>query len=246
MYNEYMEKHMYQAVIVDDEKEILETTKKLLSDTFNQKNVPVAFDFYTDSEAFLSMLEQHFHYDMLFLDIEMPGLDGITLCRRIRQIAPDALVIFISNKEELVFQTFEVQPFRLIRKSELKELCPSLVEAVITELGRRAPKLLRITDASGDMLSIDLRTILYAEAQRKECRIVTTGREEIIRYKFMDLERELAPHHFIKTHRSFLVNMAYISRITKTGVILTNGEELPISRGSSDDLKQQFITYSMP
>ena len=58
---------MYQAVIVDDEKEILDSTKAMLADSFNNHNVQVAFDFFTNSEDFLAMLEQHFHYDILFL-----------------------------------------------------------------------------------------------------------------------------------------------------------------------------------
>ena len=235
---------MYQAVIVDDEPEILQANKTLLMYEFQKNNTQVAFDFFKDSQGFLSMLENHNHYDLFFLDIEMPGMDGITLCKRIREITPDALVIFISNKEELVFQTFEVQPFRFIRKSEFSQLCPGLVTAIIGELNRRTPKLLKITEASGDVISFDIRTIMYAEAQRKDCRIATTRNEQIIRYKLMDLEEQLKDFHFIKIHRSFLVNMDYISRITKTSVILTNQEELPISRGSSDAIKQMFITYS--
>lgn len=175
----------------------------------------------------------------------MPGLDGISLCKEIRKISPDALVVFISNKEELVFQTFEVQPFRFIRKSELRELTDHLVTSVISELQKRKPKTIKFTETNGDIISFDARTIIYAEAQRKECRIVTTGRDEIIKFKFMDLENALKDLHFIKIHRSYIVNMDFISKITKNSVILTNGEELPISRGSSEELKQQFITYSM-
>ncbi|MCR4675010.1 MAG: LytTR family DNA-binding domain-containing protein [Lachnospiraceae bacterium] len=235
---------MYQAVMVDDEAEVLQANKSMLIKEFQSKNISVAFDFFTDSEAFLKTLNSHIHYDILFLDIEMPHMDGITLCRRIREISPDALVIFISNKEELVFQSFEVSPFRFIRKSELSQLIPSLADAIITELNRRSPVKLKITEAGGDIISFDPRTILYAEAQRKECLIVTKNGTQLIRFKFMDLENLLTDYHFIKIHRSYLVNMDYISRITKASVILTDKTELPISRGSSEKIKQIFITYS--
>ena len=236
---------MYQAVIVDDEEDVLQSTKAMLAEQFNKENTAVAFDFFTKGEDFLSMFEENFHYDIIFLDIEMPGIDGISLCRRIRQISKDSLVIFISNKEELVFQTFEVQPFRFIRKSELTDLCPSLVDSIIKELKRRSPQTFTITESGGDVFSFDARNILYVEAQRKECKIVTARKSTSIKMKFMDLEEVLKRYHFIRIHRSFLVNMDYIFRITKTSVILTNDEELPISRGSSNDLKQVFITYSM-
>lgn len=237
---------MYQAAIVDDELDILNSTKAMLADEFAKCNTAVAFDFFTDSEDFLSMFESHFNYDIIFLDIEMPNIDGISVCRKIRQLSKDALVIFISNKEELVFQTFEVQPFRFIRKSELKELCPSLVDSIINELKRRSPQTFTIIENNGgDVLSFDARNIIYVEAQRKECKIVTTNGDSTVKMKLMDLEEQLTSFHFVRIHRSFLVNMDYIFRITKNSIILTGGEELPISRGSSDTLKQLFINYSM-
>ncbi|SFI35342.1 two component transcriptional regulator, LytTR family [Pseudobutyrivibrio sp. OR37] len=237
---------MYQAAIVDDELDILNSTKAMLADEFTKANTAVAFDFFTDSEDFLSMFESHFNYDIIFLDIEMPNIDGISVCRKIRQLSKDALVIFISNKEELVFQTFEVQPFRFIRKSELKELCPSLVDFIINELKRRSPQTFTIIENNGgDVLSFDARNIIYVEAQRKECKIVTTIGDSTVKMKLMDLEEKLGSFHFVRIHRSFLVNMDYIFRITKNSIILTSGEELPISRGSSDTLKQLFINYSM-
>lgn len=106
-------------------------------------------------------------------------------------------MIFISNKEELVFQTFEVQPFRFIRKSELKELCPSLVDSIINELKRRSPQTFTIIENNGgDVLSFDARNIIYIEAQRKECKIVTTSGEATVKMKLMDLEEQLTSFHF--------------------------------------------------
>ncbi len=235
-------KSMYQAAIVEDEELFLNSTKTLLAEAFSGKGASVAFDFFLSGDEFLPMIEQHFHYDMIFLDIEMPGMDGISVCRRIREIAPDALVVFVSNKESLVFQTFEVQPFRFIRKSELKEMTPSLTEAILTELKKRDAKIIRFEEAgSGDVFSFDVRTILYVEAQRKDCVIHMAQESTSIRAKFMSLELELGEYHFIKIHRSFLVNMDYISQIKKDVVLLTNGEDLPLSRSLKEQVKQEFM-----
>ena len=97
------------------------------------------------------------------------------MCIRDRAQAPDSLVIFISNKEELVFQTFEVQPFRFIRKSEYQKLLPALVDAISQKLEEQTKHLIFITEpGSGDIFSFDIRNIFYVEAQRKNCLIVTT------------------------------------------------------------------------
>jgi DNA-binding LytR/AlgR family response regulator len=237
---------MYQAAIVEDEEVFLQNTKTLLVGTFAERNVPVAFDFFLSGTEFLPMIEEHFHYDMIFLDIEMPGIDGISVCKKIRQIAPDAMVVFISNKESLVFQTFEVQPFRFIRKSELDQLVGSLVDAILNELAKKDSKIIRFEEpGSGDVFSFDVRTIIYVEAQRKDCVIHTKGKDSLVRIKFMNLEEILGGSNFIKIHRSFLVNADAVSQIKKDSVLLTTGEELPLSRGLREQVKQEFLSHSM-
>ena len=237
---------MYQAAIVEDEEVFLNRSKELLADTFRERKAKVAFDFFMSGEEFLPMMEQHFHYDIIFLDIEMPGMDGITVCRRIREIAPDALVVFISNKESLVFQTFEVQPFRFIRKSELDEMVFSLVDSILAELARRQQKIIKIEESSGgDVYSFDVRKILYIEAQRKECAIVTEDGLTTLRSKLMTLEELLEDQDFIKIHRSFLVNLSSITKIQKDSVLLKNGHELPLSRNMREQVKQAFLNHSL-
>lgn len=237
---------MYQAAIIEDEEVFLKRTKDLLADTFKEHNIDVAFDFFMSGTEFLPMIKNHFHYDMIFLDIEMPGMDGITVCKKIREIAPNALVVFISNKESLVFQTFEVQPFRFIRKSELTEMAKPLVSAILTELGKRTRRVIKIEESSsGDIYSFDIQTILYVEAQRKDCIIVTDTGSTTVRSKFMAIESMLPEYHFIKVHRSFIVNMDAITKIEKDTVLLKNGVSIPLSRGLKDSVKQAFLNHSM-
>lgn len=236
---------MYQAAIVEDEHEILRYMQNRMMKEFADRNLSVAFDSFPCGERFLPMLEEHYHYDMVFLDIEMPGVDGITVCRRIREIAPETLVVFISNKEELVFQTFEVQPFRFIRKSQFDVLAPSLADSLSQELLRRNPSMLKIVEhLSGDVYSFDISTIRYIEAQGKQCRIVTGSTDTVVRCRLMDLEEQLAGHSFLKPHRSYLVNCRYIFHIGKTEVLLTDHSTVPMSRGKQDAIKQQFLLYT--
>ena len=236
---------MYQAAIVEDEEAMLRYMRDRIAGELETRGLPTAFDAFTDGRRFLSMLEEHYHYDMVFLDIEMPGMDGITVCRRIRRIAPETLVVFISNKEELVFQTFEVQPFRFIRKSQFDALLPSLADQLRDELSRRHPKLLKIVEAqSGDVYAFDVHTILYIEAQGKYCRVVTTDTDTTVRCRLMDLESQLNGEPFLRPHRSYLVNCRYIFHIGKTELILTEHSAIPVSRGKQETIKQQFLAYT--
>lgn len=236
---------MYQAAIVEDEAQIRSYLRDTLRKSFEEQQIHVAFDTFASGEKFLSMFNQHYHFDIIFLDIEMPGMDGISICKKIREISPHALVIFISNKEELVFQTFEVHPFRFIRKSEYAKQLPALVSGIISQLNTLSSYMMCILEpSSGDIFSFDVKKVLYVEAQRKNCRIVTTTGDLIIHCKLMDIARKLAGFAFLKPHRSYLVNCQYIFYIGKTSLQLTNKEEIPISRGKVGEIKQSFLNYN--
>ena len=216
--------------------------KSLLAESFESRNLHVGFDLFSDGESFLSMYELHYHYDMIFMDIEMPNINGIDVCRRVRAITPDALIVFISNKEELVFQSIEVQPFRFIRKSQFHTLLPSLAEALEKELLKKNPKIIRITEpVSNDVFSFDANQIEYVEAQRKFCLINTEKNQTLVQMPLHAFEEQLVPYGFIKTHRSYLVNCRYISRITRNTVLLFSGKELPLSRGLAESVKKAFL-----
>ena len=236
---------MYQAAIVEDEQEILRYMQARLAKEFEIRSLSVAFDSFSGGERFLAMLREHYHYDMVFLDIEMPGIDGISVCRRIREIAPETLVVFISNKEELVFQTFEVQPFRFIRKSQFDVLASSLADNISEELSRRNPRQLTIVETpSGDVYSFDIQTIRYIEAQGKNCRIVTGSTDTLIRCRLMDLEAQLDGQRFLRPPQSLLVNCRYIVHIGKNEIVLTDHGTVPVSRGKQEEIKQKFLQFT--
>lgn len=235
---------MYQAAIVEDEPNILNHIKESLIDSFTKRQVPVAFDTFLSGTKFLRMFEEHYHYDIIFLDIEMPEIDGIEVCRRIRRISPDSLVVFISSRDELVFQTFEVQPYRFIRKETFQESLPALTAAITEKWAQDKGSSLCLREAgSGDLYSFSLSQILYIEAQRKDCLIVTADGSHLFRCRLMELEDTLSAHYFIKTHRSYLVNCRHIFTIGKDHITLTNGVELPVSRGKAEALKQTYLRY---
>lgn len=237
---------MYHAAIIEDEMDLIPYLRDTILENFNLNHVQVSFDTFSSGEGFLDMFQAHYHYDIVFLDIEMPDMDGIEVCRQIRRIAPDTLVVFISNKEELVFQTFEVQPFRFVRKSQYQTVLPSVVTDLCRQLVKNENHIIKIIEpVSNDIYSFDINQILYIESQRKDCRIVSQSEETILRCKLMDLEKLLLPYHFLKTHRSYLVNCKHIFHIGKNSLFLTDHTELPVSRNKIEEIKQQYLLYTI-
>lgn len=236
---------MFLAAICEDEKDIASYIEKTLANEFGKYNIQIEFDIFNNGNKLLEMIDEHYHYDMVFMDIEMPEIDGISICRQIRKANEDSLVVFISNKDELVFSTFEVQPFRFVRKSHYDNILPDLVTALLTELERRNPTNIQIVEPrSKDIFSFDINKIKYVEAQGKNCVIHSTTNSTDIKISLSEIEALLDKYEFIKPHRSYLVNYKFIASIKKANIELAGGELIPISRNRIDAVKHEFIMYT--
>lgn len=236
---------MYQAAICEDDKDTLDYIEKSLAKSFSAQGVTMAFDTFYKGSVLIKMIEEHYHYDVIFMDIEMPGENGIELCREIRNIYPELLIIFISNKADMVFESLEVTPFRFVLKHQFDASLNSISQAIVSELLKRSPHYLKIVEPrSKDIFSFDVNQILYVEDQGKSCLVVTQSGTHTIPCKLMYVEEKLSDYHFIKPHRSYLVNVRYIFCIQKEHIELTNHGIIPLSRNRILQVKQQFLRYT--
>ena len=239
-----MEMECWQAAVCEDNLGALGLIREQLEGAFHDQKLPIVLDAYSDPRMLLKAVEGRRRYDLFFLDIDMPGLNGIELCRRLRAEGSRALVVFISGKEELVFQTFEVQPFRFVRKDYFREELPQLARDISRELrGRTESSLVVAEPHSKRLYTFETRSLLYIEALAKDCRFVTTAGETILTARLMELEERLRPHGFARCHRSYLVNCQYIFSIQKDTVTLDDRTVLPVSRGRAGELRESFFSY---
>lgn len=236
---------MYMIAVCDDDAKAAHHIVSSVESRFQEQNRPVVIDCYTESTRLERRLETGTHYDVLLLDIDMPQLNGIELCRKFRAKSGDALVVFISGKESLVFQTFDVQPFRFIRKNLFSQEIDKLCRDLIGELERRSERWLRFQlEPDGTVYSVNVQRLLYVEADRKLCRLYTLDGMKEIKTHFRGMAEQLLPAGFIQIHRSYLVNPYYIFRIDMDTVLLDQGEQMPLSRNRRGQVKEEFFRWS--
>lgn len=144
----------------------------------------------------------------------------------------------------MVFQTFEVQPFRFIRKNHFHEELSALVSGIQDALARRKGIMLTVEEEhSSAVYSLNINEILYVEVVGKYCEFTTTGQKLIIRYKLSDLAKQLTDYGFLQPHRSYLVNIRYVFSIENTELVLDNGTRIPLSRKRVKEVKEKFLNF---
>lgn len=234
----------YHGAICEDDAQSLLYIERVLERAFSERNVPMRLDVYSRPEQLYHAIERGTRYDVLFLDIDMPRLNGIELTRNARALGVQSAVVFISNKEEMVFQTFAVQPLYFLRKSHFLDGLPHMVRAVEQELHRHERTVVTIEELHSDhVYSFDIQQLIYVEAMGKQCQFVTPLGRTRIQCRLATLVEQLRPVGFVQCHRSYLVNCRFVFSLSRDSLTLDNRETLPIGRSHHQSVKEAFMAF---
>lgn len=233
---------MINIALLDDDNVALNISKTILETFFNEKNIEFKLHSFTSPLTFLANAKE-VNYDLVVLDIDMPEMDGIEVAKEVRKIKFDATIIFLSQKENLVFDCFSVRPFGFIRKNRLYEDFGKIMNLYLGNENNMEDKgsSLTIKSKTG-ILNLKIRDIVYIEGNRNYQSIHLKSEETIdIRMLLSELEEKLSSHGFLRIQKGFLVNSFYIRRIETKEVVLTNGYLLPISSKRKDAIMEEYL-----
>lgn len=196
---------------------------------------------YENGEGLLSDIRKQI-FDVLFLDIDMPGMDGMQLAGRIREDNEYVKIIFVTNKEDCVFKGYKYDAFRFVRKSALKE---ELTEA-LDDLSRYFDSKMEyvVFKTPNDEITRYIDRLQYLEVRDHELTIKYDDNVERILGTMRQYDKVLSLKGFIRIHKSVLVNYKYIYSIEKTDVRLLDGKLLPLSRNRINETKTKLQIYT--
>lgn len=210
----------YKIAICDDEFVHIEKIRTILSD--------YETDNYLSPAALLDAVSAGVRYDVLFLDILMPGIDGISLARELREFDEDMLIVFITSKIEYMQTGYEVRAFRYLLKDQIDEGLPKIWNDIIKELLDRQDAYFSY-EFERKVYRFPIRDILYLESNLRRIVVHTKASENAVLYGKLD-DLSVKYSSFIRVHKSYLINRRYIRMISAGTVVLSNGEVLPVSR----------------
>lgn len=227
-------------VLVDDEQLQLDYMQKLIEQAADSLKIEIAIHQYLSGEAFLFALEDYPAWNLAFLDIEMAKLNGMEVARIVREKALDLELVFATAYAEYAIEGYEVQALDYLLKPINVEKITRVLTRYLEELPEEAAYI--IVDVAGQPSRLNLDDVIYVEADGGEVMVVLEEKTLSIKMSLTEFEK-LLDDRFVSTHRSYLVNLQYVSRLLKKDVALHNGDMIPLSRRRAKDVQSAFIAH---
>lgn len=230
----------YRIAICDDS----ETDRKYISGLVNQwatsKEDSVQLSTFTSAENFLFHYEDNSNYDILLLDIEMGNMDGVTLAKNLRQNNDTVQIIFITGFADYISQGYDVQALHYLMKPVEPNKIFTVLDRAVSTL-HKSEKML-VLPADGKIIRLPLKEIQYIEVFSHTLAVVAKSETFRVKMSLSEIEKML-DDSFVRCHRSYLVGLSFVSRLSKTEVILDTGKILPLSRNAAPLVHKAFINY---
>ncbi len=231
--------------ICDDNPHFAMTlTKKLyelcvynLSERIDCKVIPA---FGSASDVIKHLKKQSIN--ILFLDIDMPNINGFKLAEYLCKNHPDTVIIFVSSYEDFVYSSFEYCPFRFLRKAHLNQELPITFKKVIDKCLLDKETLSFDTTEGEELLRI--KDIVLFEGQKNYFAIKTTNSKTYkCRGTLNSVEELVTPYDFYRIQSSYIINYEHISNVENDCVIMKTGENINISRRKLNSFKTAYMQF---
>ena len=232
-----------KIALCDDDARALPVIAGAAESAFSAQGIQTEIYRFSSGADLLDAMERT-HFDLLLLDIEMPGMDGIALGKKLRTMENDAKIVYVSEAETRVFESFQVQPLGFVRKSNFLNDIAAVVELYVkTTSQERMTDYLELNTRSG-LLTLKSKQVRYIEGSRNYQLLYMDGKKEPVEVKMTmeRLEQMTVPYGFIRVHKGYLVNYLYIQRVSTSAVTLIDGTEIPIGRSKVGEVKVKYLT----
>ena len=230
----------YRVAIVDDSTTDAEFVQRILNSWADLRQANIQAEVFPSAEAFLFRYAEDKDWDILLLDIEMGNMDGVTLAKKIRQENDSVQMVFITGFADYISEGYEVAALHYLMKPVKQDKLFAVLDRAVASLQKTERVIL--LPLGGEMLRLPISQVQYVEAFSHTVAIITGTDTIQVKMPISEVEKLLG-EEFIRCHRSYLVGLKHIARLSKTEVILDSGKTLPLSRGAAPLVHKAFISY---
>ncbi|HMR49052.1 MAG TPA: LytTR family DNA-binding domain-containing protein [Arachnia sp.] len=231
---------MFRVAVVDDERESRELILNYLARYAREQGVQISTEEFADGSELVASYRPRF--DILFLDVDMKNLDGLSSARIIREKDPAVVVIFITNMAQFAVKGYEVDALSYLVK-------PVFYFAFCQEVGRAIKRLERNLDEhvllniGGELIRVDLGEVTHIESVKHHLLIHTLSERIQITGTLKDMASRLENYGFVRTNSFLMVNLRHVVGFRNQVSTLTGGLELPVSRSRKKPFLEALTQY---
>ena len=235
--------NMIKIAICDDEEKSVALHERMVRECLQAAGIGCEITTYIQSRNLLyDITDDAFFYDLILLDIEMPGISGMELPQQIKGFLPNIRIIFVTSHTEYAIDAFELSIFRYVPKNNLEAKLSAAVLDAARLIELEAGQEYTIQTASR-MEKIPFKDIFYIQRDGKNASIVSSAGISKVRKSLQQVFDELNTPEFIFIDRGYIVNIIQIMKISDSAAVLKNGEQLPISRSHLQEVRQKINEF---
>ena len=236
---------MLKIAILDDDKTALMISTSAVEAFLKEKNAEYRLFSFSNPLNFLASAKEE-KFDLSFLDIDMPEMNGLSVANELAAISKYGQIIFLSQREDLVFECLKFHPFGFIRKSKLIDDFSLMMNQFFQTVANNESNETKIDFFDKTKTySFKIKDIVYIEGDRNYQKVVLKDKSsQNIRVPLGTLEEKLREHGFLRIHKGYLLNYLYIRSIENEEVYLTTGTSLPMAKKRKEEIMKQYLAIS--
>ena len=237
---------MIHIAICDDSKQERQILAALFKRYQELHATPLQIHIFQNGFSLLDAIDQGKRFDITILDILMPGENGIEIARNIRASGTDTEIIFLTSSPEYAVDSYEVKAQTYLLKPVTEEKFFASIDSILAELDEKDTASFIIYTTEKQYSRIRVSSLVYGEVTHRTITLHLADQTMISAVmtftEFQDILK--AYPDFIYPHRSYAVNMNYIQYVTKSDIILTDGQKIPLSRNNYTKISEQFLNFA--
>lgn len=237
---------MIHIAICDDSKQERQILAALFKRYQELHATPLQIHIFQNGFSLLDAIDQGKRFDITILDILMPGENGIEIARNIRASGADTEIIFLTSSPEYAVDSYEVKAQNYLLKPITEEKFFASIDSILAELDEKDTASFIIYTTEKQYSRIRVSSLVHGEVTHRTITLHLADQTMISAVmtftEFQDILK--AYPDFIYPHRSYAVNMNYIQYVTKSDIILTDGQKIPLSRNNYMKISEQFLNFA--
>jgi two-component system LytT family response regulator len=233
---------MINIAICDDDNEMIQALKSAISSYSTSHAIEFEVHHFQSGEK---LLESKLDFDLVFLDIEMGGIDGIKTAQLFRQIDRRARIVYVTNHSEFALESYAVHPFDFVVKPFVQERIFSVLDDLTRYLSENSEKdtVIQLKGEDGPLL-LSLRNIYVFEyTGNRRITVYTQSEKYQIKGSLSDIFNLINSESFVSPHKSFIVNMEHIDKLNNFTLYTTNGIEVPVAQKKLKEFHNEFSRF---